>query len=80
MPLKQDDGNGHSVNVTTMIATNFAMPEQISPNGQSQLATNALYNTPSISPTSVAPPYQSVYDSAYTSGTAFTRITTPIAG
>ena len=80
--VQQDDNYGHSVNVATTINTNFTMPEQISPNGSSQLSTNALYNTPSISPTSVAPPYQSVFDpntnsngtAAYTTYDAYGRV------
>ena len=60
--VEQDDGYGHSVNVTTSSATNFILPSQIAPNNSSQLATNALYNTPTLAPTSVAPPNQTVFD------------------
>jgi hypothetical protein len=60
--VKQDDNNGHSLNVSTSAATNYTAPYQIAPNGSAQLATNALYNTATLAPTSVASPYQSVFD------------------
>jgi RHS repeat-associated protein len=65
VPSKQDDSNNHSVNIALSNLTNFTMPDQITqlgPNNSSMVATTALYNTPSISPTSVAPSYQTVYD------------------
>ena len=68
----QNDGNNHSVSVATGPATNFTLPEQLTPNSSALLSTNALYLTASLSPTSVAPPYQSVFqpNSKYSSGTA----------
>jgi RHS repeat-associated protein len=71
IPTEQDDGFSHSVTITTSTRTNFTMPDQVAPNDVATLATNALYDTPSLAPTSVAPPYQTVFDpNTNSSGTA----------
>jgi len=56
----QDDSNGHSVSVTTSNATNYTLPDTLTPNGTASLQTQAAYATPNFFPASVAGPGQTL--------------------
>jgi YD repeat-containing protein len=60
--VSQNDNNGHSVNVATSTATNYTLPDTLSPNGSSTLQTQAQYTTTGYFPGSVAGPNQSIYN------------------
>jgi hypothetical protein len=84
--VTQNDNNGHSVNVVTSTATNYTLPDTLSPNGSATLQTNASYN-PSFAPASVAAPGQTLYDpanspngtAAYTSYDSYGRVAYTLA-
>ena len=63
----QNDNNGHSVAVTTSTATNYTLPDALTPNATTSLQTQATYSL-SFAPASVAPPGQTLNNGA--SGTA----------
>ena len=79
--VTQNDNNGHSVSVATSTATNYTLPDVLSPNGSAILQTLASYN-PSFAPASVAGPSQTLYDptnapsgtAAYTSYDTYGRV------
>jgi hypothetical protein len=60
--VSQNDNNGHSVNVATSTATNYTLPDTLSPNGSATLQTQAQYTTTGYFPASVAGPNQSIYN------------------
>jgi YD repeat-containing protein len=60
--VSQNDNNGHSVNVATSTATNYTVPDTLSPNGSTTLQTQAQYATTGYFPASVAGPNQSIYN------------------
>ena len=75
----QDDNNGHGVNVATSTATNYTLPDTLSPNGSSTLQTKAAYSA-SFAPASVAIPGQTLYGTAAsTSYDSFGRVASTTA-
>ena len=44
--VSQNDNNGHSVNVATSTATNYTLPDTLSPNGSTTLQTQARQPAP----------------------------------
>jgi YD repeat-containing protein len=84
--VSQNDNNGHSVNVATSTATNYTLPDTLSPNGSSTLETQATYTT-GYFPASVAAPGQTIYDpvnspsgtAAYTGYDSYGRVSYTLA-
>jgi len=84
--VSQNDNNNHSVNVSTSTATNYTLPDSLSPDGSATLQTNASYN-PSFAPASVAGPSQTLYNpssspngtAAYTSYDSYGRVAYTLA-
>ena len=85
--VSQNDNNGHSVNVATSTATNYTLPDTLSPNGSTTLQTQAQYTTAGYFPGSVAGPNQSIYNptsapngtAAYTGYDTFGRVNLTLA-
>ncbi len=82
--IEKDDNNNHSVNIATSTATNFTLPDSLSPNGASSLQTNAAYNATGYAPTSIAGPSQTINNgssgnAAYTSYDSYGRVSYTLA-
>ncbi len=82
--VSQNDNNGHSVNVTTSTATNYTLPDTLSPNGSATLQTQASYNAIGYTPASVAAPGQTLNNgtsgtAAYTAYDSYGRVSSTVA-
>ncbi len=85
--VSQNDNNGHSVSAATSTATNYTLPDTLSPNGSATLQTHAQYTTTGYFPGSVAGPNQSIYNptsapngtAAYTGYDTFGRVNLTLA-
>lgn len=73
---KQNDNNGHSVNVATSTLTNYSRPDTLDPNGTGQLVTQVTYNSTTsgaitnLLPNQVISPGQTLYNPSNQTGTA----------